>query len=101
MIGWTISGFERRFQIVRRVARDARPDFGSGTADSLAVGFGACAGHGNGKRGRLGQRLANRAKMAQQLFVTQEAKVGWPELALPIKARLILSDHEGGARAAA
>src|SRR5437773_5696865 len=39
--------------------------------------------------------------MTDQLVVTQEAKIGWSELALPIKGRFIFRDHEGGARAAA
>src|SRR5439155_22092392 len=39
--------------------------------------------------------------MADQLVVTQEAKIGWSGLALPIKGRFIFRDHEGGARAAA
>src|SRR2546426_6142158 len=101
MLDRTIGGFERRFQVVRRAARDARPDFGSGPADSLPIHFGPCTGHGNAKRGRLWQSMTNCAKMPDQLCVTQEAKIGWTEAALPINRRFIVSDHEGGARAAA
>src|SRR5947199_5758496 len=45
--------------------------------------------------------MANSAKVADQLSVIQEAKIRWSELALPIKGRFDLSDHESGARAAA
>src|SRR2546426_5910640 len=39
--------------------------------------------------------------MADQLFVAQQAQIGWSELALPMKGRFFFSDHEGGARATA
>ncbi len=39
--------------------------------------------------------------MADQLLVTQKAKIGWSELALPIKGRFLFRYHERRARATA
>ena len=79
--GRDVGGHERRFQIVRRITRNARPDFGSGAANSFAVGFRARAGHADGNRGRRGRRIGDCMKLTDQLRVAQEAKIGWSESA--------------------
>ena len=93
--GRVLGGHERRFQIVRRITRNTRPDFGSGAANSFAVGFRTRAGHADGNRGRRGRRIGECLKLTDQLRVAQKAKIGWSEFAFQKTGRLAFRDNDG------
>ena len=78
-----LGGFKRCFEVIGRVAGDARPDCGRGTADSGTIGFGARAGHADRHRVEKGKGPGNFSEMVHKLTIVEQSEVGRPQPQLP------------------